>query len=310
MSAHHEKIDGLQVFLVWLPVVFLGLGKWIIPDVGPAEFLIACAGWSNAVAVIAIARELNKDDKDKGDKGIGWWRTIAFIPALFLFPLILAWDLTHVLHQNTSAHWYFIIVGFIAAFILIIYKFAEGNIPSKMSPLIAVTFIAGIIGVGYFFIPSLEVTSKELTRSALGASGHWWVDQVVKRLHVWAHLVVIPLIYLVTDGLQYLIVKFESADKKMYRAFVFYDFIMLAVGGAFAAAGWYIVFPNGPDSPNLDNTVGVEEVAAAAILILWNIAYVHLYPTPPTSDGLPSQHVESDIVPPTGANGSAEVSLT
>ncbi len=101
---------------------------------------------------------------------------------------------------------------------------------------------------------------------------------MVDRFHVWVHLFGIPFIYLFTDGLQFFLVKNDSGEKKMFCAWALDDFIMLLLGSAFAVVGWYIAFPYGLEKPSVIAVVRVEDVAAAAILVLWNIAYVHYYP--------------------------------
>ena len=276
MSAHHDPIDKLEIILVWLPVVALCLGRWVMPNVGQAEFLIACAGWSNLVAVIAIAREfVINENRSRVELG----RALAFIPVLILFPLILAWDLIHVLHENSSAYEYIIIIASCYFLFVIFYQRYAGSIPPILSSLLALSAFACFVGVVCIFLPRWEKYFTELAYLSLGTKESWWVDPIIKRFHVWTHLIIIPLIYLVTDGLQYFLVEPEGKDKKKYHAFCFYDFIMLAVGGAFTVTGWYVAFPHKPDNPNITNAIGVEEVAASAILVLWNIAYVHLYPS-------------------------------
>ena len=92
MSAHHGNNNRLKIFLVWLPAFILLFTKWIIPYVGKAEFLLACAGWSNIVAMIDVAHEL----KEEGG-GVGVWRAVAFGLPILLLTIILAWDLSQVL---------------------------------------------------------------------------------------------------------------------------------------------------------------------------------------------------------------------
>ena len=53
----------------------------------------------------------------------------------------------------------------------------------------------------------------------------------------------------------------------------FNDFIMFSIGLSFAIAGFFAF----PYEPAHADVVRFEAVAAAAILVLWNIAYVHLY---------------------------------
>ncbi len=122
MSAHYNRIGWLRVGVVWLPVVVLFSSRWIIPEVGQAEFLIACAGWANLVAVIDIAREFNEKDSR-----IGWLRALVFAIPLFLFPVILAWDLTHILHKEPQFYWNIIGLGVIGFLILLCVFKARGD---------------------------------------------------------------------------------------------------------------------------------------------------------------------------------------
>ncbi len=267
MSAHHDPIDKLEVVLVWAPVVALCLARWLVPIAGPTGFLMACAGWSNLVAVVAIVREL------KG-KGIGRKRTIAFVPALVLFPLILAWDLTHLVKQHPEVYVNMIAIGFFAAAVCVIPLKMNGKLSDPWRIVLSLGVFTAMIG---FISQRAHGWEDSLSAWALTELGgpESVRNETIKRFHVWTHLIGIPLIYFGTDGVQCFFSKPGSGDRRKYWSFFFYDSIMLALGGAFATAGWYVSTAHDPVV--VKNIVGAEDVAAAAILILWNIAYVHLY---------------------------------
>ncbi len=101
---------------------------------------------------------------------------------------------------------------------------------------------------------------------------------VIDRAHAWVHLFGIAALYVSVDLV--LVGKYHKLNDhskvKMYSEFAFYDTILFVCGISFVWLAWKA---NLPIRDELDKAkIGLELVAAATILILWNIVYVHLYP--------------------------------
>ena len=123
------------------------------------------------------------------------------------------------------------------------------------------SLIVGMLAVVYFMI-------------------HWPVNDcyVIDRAHAWVHLFGIAALYVSVDLV--LVEKYHKLNDhskvKMYSEFAFYDTILFVCGISFV---WLVWKEDLPIRDEMDKSIiGLELVAAATILILWNIVYVHLYP--------------------------------
>jgi len=276
MSVHHEEIDWYSRILVWLPVPFLIFSGRFISVAGGNEFLIACAGWSNFIAVVHISRELQKDD------GIGLLRAICFFVEGILFIAIFAWDFVKVFHLKETVY---IITAFFALLICAVAVFskrANGKVTTWLFFFISLSIIITLFALFCFMIPKLSIHLLNFAQNYQATSKFWFTQKAIIRYHSWTHLLGIPAIYLVFDALQRWSAK-TQADQNRFGSYSRYDSIMCLVGVAFAFVCWHIA----PPLPSQDRPIDYvlfENIAAASILVLWNIAYVHFYPHYPRID--------------------------
>jgi hypothetical protein len=264
MNTSYDDRNGFKVFLVWLPLGFLLFSRWIVPHTGNAEFFLACAGWPNLVAVVDIARELKVDGG-----GHGWKRAFVFIVFMVFLILILAWDLTQILPTKPLV--VIIVLLLLSGVIFVLLSVFCLQAFGHRSPSIIVWQMWG----GFLFLIGLTSLAILYVGNIIDDWAYAKVGGIVDLWHVWAHLIGLPLIYLLTDYCQkrFSMIENNMEDIKKYHKYSFYDCIMFFVGGSFAVAGLYAIHPGHLGSEALR----FEDVAAAAILVLWNIAYVHLY---------------------------------